>query len=192
MLLGAPNTYADLEYVVEANADFCQPTYDYLIGWKVADLPDQRYTRIQGNVLRIPAGTLRAGHTYTVDAQLLRSNDSHVIVFVSACHLPIRCSPTLPPRDVLMYSRAMLSSIPQQSIKVNVLRRGFEVRLIPDSTTIGVGSPLDLRLLFSDGDYSGVVPLLTWTCETATGEKCTNLEFSGAFEQTVEFASQGE
>lgn len=184
MLLGAPSTYADREYVVEAHADFCQPRNDYRIHWAVAPLADQRYTRIPGRVLRLPPGTLQPGQTYTVDTQLQRENDSEVIILVST-----QTNASASRRFGCDDLKCRLS---QQSIKVQVLRRGFEVGLIPDRATIGVGSPLVLRLLFVDGDYGGVAPLLLWTCATATGEVCEGFQASGGFEQTVEFASQGE
>lgn len=49
------------------------------------NLPDehQRWLRIPGSTLRIPANTMRGGDTYTITASLLRSNDSVVITYVS-------------------------------------------------------------------------------------------------------------
>lgn len=43
----------------------------------------QKWLRIPGSTLRIPAKTLRGGDTHKITTFLLRSNDSTVITYVS-------------------------------------------------------------------------------------------------------------
>lgn len=46
----------------------------------------------------------------------------------------------------------------QDAITVNVKKRGFSAKLIPENILIGISRPLDLRLLFADFDNSGSTP----------------------------------
>lgn len=91
LLLGAPNTYADREYLVEAQPMFCSPNNAYLIRWSVQpELPPDApsFARVPGVVMRIPGGQLLTGSTYTIEATLLRANDSQAIVVVSIAVAP--------------------------------------------------------------------------------------------------------
>lgn len=76
------------------------------------------------------------------------------------------------------------------------------MRLIPDSITIGIGSPLELFLLYNDPDYTSIRPEIRWECRRSinettmtTDDKCPDFNADtsdGAdMQKTVEFFGEG-
>lgn len=107
-MLGAENTYTDVEYMVEAFVSFCEQRFDYLVsftsytlfclgfGFKITNfifqykweisgftIDQANWVRIPGHILRIPAGQLRGGGLHKISVSLLQSNDSSIIIYVS-------------------------------------------------------------------------------------------------------------
>lgn len=105
-LLGAETTFADVDYMVEADVFFCNPQNDYTViiyritikrklsfyrlnnlkfNWTMSGVSSERalFLRNPGALLRIPAGILRAGEVHQIQASLLRVTDSTVILYVS-------------------------------------------------------------------------------------------------------------
>lgn len=85
----------------------------------------------------------------------------------------------------------------QQSLKVFVLERRIAAQLLPDAITVGIGSPVALRVL-----VEGVEPArLEWSCRTLeTSEECANFVFvdnaehgsDSQLSRLVEFYAQGK
>lgn len=83
-----------------------------------------------------------------------------------------------------------------------MLERGFAVRLIPDSITIGISSPLVIHMLYNDADYTANKADIRWECflmddelaQTTKGDVCPNFSGDdgyGDYRRTVEFSGQG-
>lgn len=54
------------------------------MNWTMMNLNEdyKRYLEIPGNILKIPANTLRGAEKYVIEVKALQSNDSSVIIYV--------------------------------------------------------------------------------------------------------------
>ncbi|XP_037027027.1 uncharacterized protein LOC119067871 isoform X2 [Bradysia coprophila] len=162
LMLGSETAYANLEYKIEANVKFCTPRYNYYFEWEVSNLPERHknIVNIPGSTLRVPVGVFEAGHTYTISAKLVQSNDSRVLL--------------------------------SDSINVSIKKRGFTAKLIPENVLIGISRPLELRLLYSDLDNSGLKPNISWMCkEVSDDHDCDNVEEISEYQLSVEIYEKG-
>jgi hypothetical protein len=112
ILLGAEITYADIEYLVEAQLTLCNPTNDYhvrvssirIVGvaiklsvlsfqfmWEMVDLPVhyENITKITGKIFRIPPNALNGGKDYDILVKLVKTSDSFMITQVKIPVYPL-------------------------------------------------------------------------------------------------------
>ncbi|XP_063627930.1 uncharacterized protein LOC134799458 [Cydia splendana] len=72
MLVGGQETYADVEFMMDALVTTCHPTQDYYFEWS-AESAGHKIAASPGGRLELPAYSLRAGLTYLVTCRVVSS-----------------------------------------------------------------------------------------------------------------------
>ncbi|KAI8425055.1 hypothetical protein MSG28_006923 [Choristoneura fumiferana] len=85
VLVGGQETYADVEFAMEALVTTCYPTQDYYFDWTIqsTETDDKVDTALTSSRLEIPANSLRAGLTYLVTCQVIRESNGDYITQIS-------------------------------------------------------------------------------------------------------------
>lgn len=71
-----------MEFLVVAEVSFCDPLNDFTFKWKIDGLTESEIEGIEGNSLKLPAGTFKAGQFIEVAVALL-NNESLTMASVS-------------------------------------------------------------------------------------------------------------
>ncbi|XP_073953377.1 uncharacterized protein isoform X1 [Choristoneura fumiferana] len=134
VLVGGQETYADVEFAMEALVTTCYPTQDYYFDWTIqsTETDDKVDTALTSSRLEIPANSLRAGLTYLVTCQVIRESNGDYIT--------------------------------QTDLAVRVLRRRFEVYLNVEHLTVPINAAFTLECLVVNHDYFGDHLTYEWQC----------------------------
>lgn len=86
-LLGPEQISGDVPIMIEANAIWCVASNDYYFRWSVSGIAAntelQKYVAIRGKTLRLPSGSLRAGNSYNIIADIIGTKDEKLITKVT-------------------------------------------------------------------------------------------------------------
>ncbi|XP_026315144.1 uncharacterized protein LOC113226641 [Hyposmocoma kahamanoa] len=136
VLIGEQKTFADVEFVLNAQVTACFATQDYYFIWTIRSADSQRQvyvSSIRGSRLRIPPYSLRAGISYDVNCEVIKESTGHRIT--------------------------------QNGLPIQVLQRSLEVFLNVDYLVVPVNKAFNIEALVINHDHYQEPISFRWDCK---------------------------